>query len=72
VKIRFTGFETHTRERTLTGYTNSDEALLEEARSLLKEFERNKRSVRLVGVRVSQLKREKEEVTRLDDWLRQG
>jgi DNA polymerase IV (DinB-like DNA polymerase) len=72
VKIRFRGFETHTRERTLTGYTNSDEALLEEARSLLKEFERNKRPVRLVGVRVSQLKREKEEVTRLDDWLRQG
>ena len=70
VKIRFKGFETHTRERTLVGYTNSDEALMEEARLLLKEFEHKNRPVRLVGVRVSQLKRETEELTRLDEWVR--
>jgi DNA polymerase IV (DinB-like DNA polymerase) len=70
VKIRFKGFETHTRERTLVGYTNSDEALVEEARLLLKEFEHKNRPVRLVGVRVSQLKRETEELTRLDEWVR--
>lgn len=69
VKIRFAkGFETHTRERTLVGYTNSDEALIGEARSLLKEFEYKKSPVRLVGVRVSQLKRETEALTRLDEW----
>jgi len=70
VKVRFKGFETHTRERTLAGFTNSDEALAGEARSLLKEFENKNRPVRLVGVRVSQLKRETAVLTRLDEWAR--
>jgi len=68
VKIRFKGFKTFTREATLTGFTDSEEALRHETRVLLKEFEAKKRPVRLVGVRVSQLKREKAEVTRLDEW----
>jgi DNA polymerase IV (archaeal DinB-like DNA polymerase) len=68
VKIRFKGFKTFTREATLTGFTDSEEALRHEARVLLKEFEAKKRPVRLVGVRVSQLKREKAELTRLDEW----
>jgi DNA polymerase IV (DinB-like DNA polymerase) len=68
IKIRFKGFQTFTREATLTGFTDSEEALRHEARLLLKEFEHKKRPVRLVGVRVSQLKREKEELTRLDEW----
>jgi DNA polymerase IV (DinB-like DNA polymerase) len=68
VKIRFKGFQTFTRERTLTSFTDSEEALRHEARSLLKEFEAKKKPVRLVGVRVSQLKREKASVMRLDEW----
>jgi DNA polymerase IV (archaeal DinB-like DNA polymerase) len=68
IKIRFKGFQTFTREATLTGFTDSEEALRHEARILLKEFEAKKRPVRLVGVRVSQLKREKAELTRLDEW----
>jgi DNA polymerase IV (archaeal DinB-like DNA polymerase) len=68
VKIRFKGFQTFTRERTLTSFTDSEEALRHEARSLLKEFEAKKKPVRLVGVRVSQLKREKAALTRLDEW----
>ena len=68
VKIRFKGFQTFTRETTLTGFTDSEEALRHEARVLLKEFEAKKRPVRLVGVRVSRLKREKAELTRLDEW----
>ena len=71
VKIRFKGFQTFTRERTLTGFTDSEEALRREARSLLKEFEHKKRPVRLVGVRVSQLKREAEAIARLDEWARE-
>jgi DNA polymerase IV (DinB-like DNA polymerase) len=70
VKIRFKGFQTFTRETTLTGFTDSEEALRHEARSLLKEFEAKKKPVRLVGVRVSQLKREKASVTRLDEWAK--
>jgi len=68
IKIRFKGFQTFTRETTLTGFTDSEEALRHEARVLLKEFEAKKRPVRLVGVRVSQLRREKAELTRLDQW----
>jgi DNA polymerase IV (DinB-like DNA polymerase) len=68
IKIRFKGFQTFTREATLTGFTDSEEALRHEARLLLKEFEHKKRPVRLVGVRVSQLKRDQEELTRLDEW----
>ena len=68
IKIRFKGFQTFTRETTLTGFTDSEEALRHEARVLLKEFEAKKRPVRLVGVRVSHLKREKAELTRLDEW----
>jgi len=68
IKIRFKGFQTFTRETTLTGFTDSEEALRHEARILLKEFEAKKRPVRLVGVRVSHLKREKAELTRLDEW----
>jgi DNA polymerase IV (DinB-like DNA polymerase) len=71
VKIRFKGFQTFTRERTLTSFTDSEEALRREARSLLKEFEHKNRPVRLVGVRVSQLKREAEALTRLDEWARE-
>jgi DNA polymerase IV (archaeal DinB-like DNA polymerase) len=70
VKIRFKGFQTFTRERTLTSFTDSEETLRHEARALLKEFEAKKKPVRLVGVRVSQLKREKAELTRLDEWAR--
>lgn len=70
IKIRFKGFQTFTRETTLTSFTDSEEALRHEARILLKEFEAKKRPVRLVGVRVSQLKREKAELTRLDEWAR--
>jgi DNA polymerase IV (DinB-like DNA polymerase) len=68
VKIRFKGFKTFTRETTLTGFTDSEDAMRHEARILLKEFEAKKRPVRLVGVRVSNLKREKTELTRLDKW----
>jgi DNA polymerase IV (archaeal DinB-like DNA polymerase) len=70
IKVRFKGFQTFTREATLTSFTDSEEALKHEARALMKEFEYKKRPVRLVGVRVSQLKREKEALTRLDEWAR--
>ena len=58
IKIRFSHFETHTRERTLPGYTQSEEVLKDTARDLLKEFEPRSEAVRLVGVRVSGLERD--------------
>lgn len=69
IKIRFTGFETHTRERTLTSHTDSEEALDEAVEALLDEFEETGRAFRLVGVRVSDLQRVSSEASRLDDWV---
>jgi DNA polymerase IV (archaeal DinB-like DNA polymerase) len=68
IKIRFRGFETHTRERTLAAQTDSEAALREVADSLLDEFEGQKRPVRLVGVRVSGLNQKSATPTSLDDW----
>jgi len=68
VKIRFKGFETFTREKTLPTFTDSEDVLRHEARALLQEFEGKGRPVRLVGVRVSGLKRNEEDLVRLDNW----
>ena len=70
IKIRFRGFETHTREKTLISHTDSEEALREMVSALLDEFEATGRVFRLVGVRVSDLQRISSEPLRLDDWVR--
>jgi len=57
IKIRFHGFQTYTRERTLPGYTDSEEALLSTTKDLLKEFETRGKAVRLIGVRVANIER---------------
>lgn len=68
IKIRFRGFETHSREKSLTAYTDSAETLHMIVETLLKEFEREERPVRLVGVRVSDLRRANSVAARLDEW----
>jgi len=68
IKIRFQGFETHTRERTLVSHTDSDEPLLEAVDRLLDEFELKGRPVRLVGVRVADIQRSTSGPSKLDDW----
>jgi len=69
IKIRFTGFETHTREKTLVSHTDSQEVLIETAERLLDEFESNGRAVRLVGVRVADIQRASSGPSKLDDWV---
>jgi len=68
IKIRFKGFETHTRERSLVAWTDSEDALQEAVDYLLKEFEKERRPVRLIGVRVADMKRADAEPLRLDTW----
>ena len=68
VKIRFKGFETHTREKTLVSHTDSEEALRETVESLLSEFEESHKPVRLVGVRVSDIVRSSSGPSTLDGW----
>jgi DNA polymerase IV (DinB-like DNA polymerase) len=57
IKIRFEGFVTHTRERTIGAHV-ADEAIVKATcRELLAEFEGRKRPVRLLGARVSHLQK---------------
>lgn len=68
IKIRFRGFETHTREKTLVGHTDAEGPLLEVVDRLLDEFEGEGKPVRLVGVRVADIQRSTSGPLRLDDW----
>jgi len=53
IKIRFTHFQTYTRENTLAFFTNDLETMRREGRNLLREFEENPRKVRLIGTFVA-------------------
>ena len=68
IKIRFTGFETHTRSRSLGAYSNSLELLKRESEKLLSEFYESEKKVRLVGVKVSSLQKMEVGQTTLTTW----
>lgn len=53
LKIRFSGFQTYTRAKTLRFASASKEAMVEAIHSLSDEFRNYPRKVRLVGVRLS-------------------
>ena len=55
LKIRFTGFETYTRAKTLRFYTSSKEEFIGGMKGLSDEFRHYPKKVRLVGARVSNL-----------------
>lgn len=55
VKIRYQGFETHTKAHTLPRLTNRVEDLKKTSRELLLPYLEADRKIRLVGVRVSSL-----------------
>jgi DNA polymerase IV (DinB-like DNA polymerase) len=69
VKIRFRGFETHTKETRLPAHSNSETLITQEALSLLRSFRGRKERVRLVGVRVSELGRELAIQTEMTSWM---
>ncbi len=68
IKIRFTGFETHTRSKSLNAHSVSKEVLLRECEKMLSEFYESERKVRLIGVRVSSLKKKEDDQKTLMDW----
>ena len=53
IKIRFSHFQTYTRENTLVFFTNDLETIYREGRNLFREFEQNPRKVRLIGMFVA-------------------
>jgi DNA polymerase IV (archaeal DinB-like DNA polymerase) len=69
IKIRFRGFETHTREKTLVSHTVDEGPLMEVVERLLDEFETRDKPVRLIGVRVADIQRSTSGPSRLDDWV---
>jgi DNA polymerase IV (DinB-like DNA polymerase) len=69
VKIRFRGFETHTRETTRKSLGKRPEILQREAMALLKGFSSSKKSVRLVGLKISDLRHETLDQVPITTWL---
>jgi len=57
IKIRFEGFQTFLRERTLASHVLDETVLARVARELTAEFEGRGRKVRLLGIRVTHLVR---------------
>ncbi|MBI1971688.1 MAG: DNA polymerase IV [Candidatus Aenigmarchaeota archaeon] len=56
LKIRFSNFETYTRAKSLPVNMDDEKTILRSANSLAEEFLKTGRKIRLVGVRVSNLK----------------
>ena len=56
IKVRFEGFVTFTREKTHTGYVDDLGVIREYVKLLFREFEKDRRKMRLVGVKLSDLK----------------
>ncbi len=65
IKVRFEGFQTFTREKTHTGYVDDKDVVREYVTHLFREFEKDRRRIRLVGVRLSDLKPSEGKQTRL-------
>jgi DNA polymerase IV (archaeal DinB-like DNA polymerase) len=64
IKIRFSHFQTFTRENTLPFFTSNLATMIQEARNLFREFEQNPRKVRLIGIFVADFREfSKEEET---------
>ncbi len=59
VKVRFEDFETHSKSKTLKSYVQELNILKSTANELFRNFSTDKRKVRLVGVKVSNLLEEK-------------
>jgi DNA polymerase IV (DinB-like DNA polymerase) len=67
LKIRFEGFQTYTRSKTLLTFIQDRKRVLNVILDLFKEFSNNSKKVRLVGIRLSNL--EKNIKTRQKDIL---
>jgi len=69
LKVRLEGFETFTRAKSLTAYTDSKEIIINSALAMLKEFEKKKK-IRLLGVKVSMLLKVETAQKKLLAWMK--
>lgn len=68
IKVRFSGFETHTRSRMLGAPSGSLDAIIRECVRLLSEFSGSGKKVRLIGVRLSDLEKLSGNQLTLFEW----
>lgn len=69
IKVRFENFATFTRERSLPDHIEGVDFIAAEANSLFDEFEAmGKKKIRLIGVRLSNLKETREKQETLRTW----
>jgi DNA polymerase IV (archaeal DinB-like DNA polymerase) len=71
VKIRFRGFETHTKETMLKTRSGDEGPLVKEMLALLRNFRDENKPVRLIGVRVSDFRREVTDQMPITSWMNQ-
>ncbi len=69
VKVRFEGFETHTKAKTLGHYTREIPVIREEAWTLMKMFLEGKK-IRLIGIRLSRFLEAGRGQKSIDEFLR--
>jgi len=69
IKVRFRGFETHTRETRLATFSNDGSVIARESRLLLREFQGKKLPVRLIGLKISELRGEMADQTNMTSWM---
>ena len=68
IKVRLDDFETYTRARSNPTYTNDSAIIKEHVRQLFHEFENSPRKIRLVGVRLSALRKLGREQESILNW----
>lgn len=72
VKVRYSNFETHTKSRSLKVHSTDLDPVLILSQMLLKDFVASSRKVRLIGVRLSNLRDRKEPQLTLSRWASLG
>ncbi len=72
IKVRYKGFVTFTREKSFQDYTQEKRLIVETVRALFKEFESSGKEFRLVGVRLSNLKKVETKQASLYEWAGTG
>lgn len=72
LKVRYSNFETHTRSRSLKVHSTDLDPILILNQMMLKEFLASGRKVRLIGVRLSNLRDRREPQVTLARWVPVG
>jgi DNA polymerase IV (DinB-like DNA polymerase) len=67
LKVRFKGFDTYTKSKTLPYYTTSQDMLISISKQLFEEF--RGRYIRLIGIRLTNLRRERLHQKDLSQWF---